>query len=215
MSLAKCKICRRAGQKLFLKGERCFSPKCAIVRRNYPPGVHGPQSKGRRITTEFGKQLAEKRKIQSAYLLSEKQFASYIKKGIALGREGLLQKLTLPDFVAQKLELRLDSAVFRTGFVVSRSVARHLVTHGHFLVNGERVDIPSYEVRVGDEVSVRSESMNLAPFSDLKVKLAVAKPSSWITLDKEKMSAKISGIPNLEETGFIGDINSVIGFYTR
>lgn len=215
MSLAKCKICRRAGQKLFLKGERCFSPKCAIVRRNYPPGAHGQSKKGRRVVSEFGKELMEKRKIQKSYHLSEHQFSNYIKKGIALSREGMLQKMTLGDFVAQKLESRLDSIVFRSGFCISRSVARHLVTHGHFTVNGRRVEVPSLEVSIGDEIAIRPESANFAPFKDLATRLKNFTPPSWISLDKEKLVGKVVSFPGLEEAALPGDINMVIGFYTR
>lgn len=209
----KCKICRRAGQKLFLKGERCFSPKCAMIRRPYPPGLHG--QKRRRAASSFGQQLAEKQKVRSSYHLSEQQFSRYIKEAIRRSKAAALGGVALGDFIARSLELRLDNAVFRSGFAFSRSVARHLVSHGHFLVNGRRVDVPSYALRKGDMIAVRPESLKLALFVNLAHQLKAASPPAWLEVDEKASACKILEDPSVETAALSGELSMVIEHYSR
>ena len=154
----KCKQCRRLGEKLFLKGERCNSPKCAMVKRNYPPGFHGP--KGRKRQTDYGLQLAEKQKVKKQYNILEKQLRLTLTK--AEKRTGDAGKNLL-----RLLELRLDNAIYRLGFASSRVQARQLVNHGHFTVNGKKVNIPSYQVREGEVIQVKERSQKSKAFKEL------------------------------------------------
>src|SRR4030043_988045 len=144
----KCKKCRRAGQKLFLKGERCYSQKCAMVKRPYPPGLHG---KRRSSLSEYGKQLLEKQKIRNTYGVLERQFKKYVLE--TKDKAGDKR-----EFLFKKLEKRLDNVIFRAGFAKSRTQARQTVSHGHVLVNSRRMNIPSYEVKVGDVISIKVKS---------------------------------------------------------
>ena len=146
---SKCKKCRRAGQKLFLKGDRCFGPKCAMVKRPQPPGIHGKRAR-RGGTSEYGKQLAEKQRLKIIYGLRERQFKKYVKEAMA-------KKGDSREILSRKLEMRLDNIIFRLGWARSRSLARQLVGHRHILVNGKRVNIPSYVVGLNDEVSFREK----------------------------------------------------------
>src|SRR5213083_2779548 len=149
---ARCRLCRREGMKLFLKGARCFSDKCAFERRGYAPGEHG---KGRRVKeTNYGQQLREKQKARRLYGMMEKQFRHFFAK--ASESRGVTGEVLL-----QMLERRIDNVVYRMGFAPSQSAARQLVRHGHFQVNGRKVDIPSYQVAAGDEVKVREKSKKL------------------------------------------------------
>ena len=141
----QCRICRREGQKLFLKGERCYTDKCSITRRNYAPGQHGQKKKK---LSEYGMQLREKQKTKAFYGVAEKQFRRYFE--IAESKKGITGEVLL-----QLLESRLDNVVYRLGYGSSRAQARMLITHGHFEVNGQKVDIPSYLVKAGDEIKVR------------------------------------------------------------
>jgi len=148
----KCKICRRAGEKLFLKGERCFTPKCSFERKPYSPGKRDSERKHRSTVTEFGTQLREKQKVRNVYRISEKQFANYVKRASE-------SKGNPSEKLFEELESRLDSTVYRLGFAKSRSESRQIVAHGHIMVNGRRVSIPSYEVRIGDKLTVRGGSV--------------------------------------------------------
>ena len=144
----QCRICRREGQKLFLKGSRCYSDKCSVTRRNYAPGEHG---QGKKKLSEYGTQLREKQKTRSFYGVGEKQFRKYFE--MAENKKGITGENLL-----QILESRLDNVVYRAGFGVSRAQARQLVNHGHFEVNGQKVDIPSYLIKAGDVISVRENA---------------------------------------------------------
>ncbi|MFH1460829.1 MAG: 30S ribosomal protein S4 [Patescibacteria group bacterium] len=203
---AKCKKCRRAGQKLFLKGERCFSQKCAMIRRPYPPGVHG-KSQRRRIS-EYGRQLAEKQKVRRVYGISEGQFKKYFK-------EIVKQKGDKGELLAQKLETRLDNVVFRLGWTSSRTLARQIVSHGHILVNGRKIDIPSYQVRKNDSVELKAKSKKSALFHNLKTILKKHELPVWLSLDKQKLKAEIKGEPTSEDMGRIGELNMIIEYYSR
>lgn len=180
---ANCRLCRREGQKMFLKGERCYSSKCAIERRNFPPGQHG---QGRRKQSEYGLQLREKQKCKRFYGLQETQFRNLFDK--ADRKKGITGENLLI-----LLETRLDNVVFRLGFAASRKEARQLVTHGHFTVNGKKVDIPSYEVKDGDVIKVKEKSTNSPKFKEIK-DMAITVPS-WMTVDTEKLEGKVVTVP--------------------
>ena len=201
-----CKLCRREGLKLFLKGDRCFSPKCAIEKRSYPPGVHGQR---RRVkVTNYGLQLREKQKMKRIYGVLERQFRKYFRmaerqKGIT--GEGLLRLL----------ERRLDNVVYRLGFSSSRAEARQLVNHGHFLVNGRRVDIPSYLVRSGDQVQVSGKSHELLA---IKAALEGAKKRglpSWLELDSQAMQGVVRALPAREDIVIPVQERLVVALYSK
>ena len=196
---------RALGEKLFLKGERCLSPKCAVVRRPYRPGVHGrKRSKGK--LSEFGQQLQEKQKLKLTYGLKETQFKHLFKE--AFKKSGSESSIVL-----EKLERRLDNVVFRLGFAVSRSITRQMVSHSHILVNNKRVNTPSYSVKIGDIISIKPKSKDLPLFKDLQDKIKKYEPPSWLSLDKEKLEGKIITMPSNIQTPF--NINLVVEYYSR
>jgi len=206
---AKCKICRRAGTKLFLKGEKCLSPKCPMVRRPYPPG-----QKGKRRPTplsEYGKQLREIQKLKSWYNLRERQFKKYVKE--VLAKRGKVEDLG--EILIRLLEKRLDNVIFRLGFATSRAQARQLVNHGHFLVNKRSVNIPSYQVRKGDVISIKPQKVKRANFQNLKNLLKKHNLPSWLRLDLEKLEGKVIGEPTLEEAAPPVEISSIFEYYSR
>ena len=186
---AKCRLCRRAGMKLFLKGQRCFTDKCAIERRAYAPGEHG---KSRRVKeTNYGVQLREKQKARRIYGILERQFRNYFTK--AAESKGVTGEALL-----QMLERRLDNIVFRLGFAANRSMARQLVRHRHLQVNGRTVDIPSFLVKPGDEVQVRERSRKLTVIaSSLEARKGQSAPE-WLELNTERMSGRVLNIPMRE-----------------
>jgi len=203
---AKCKKCRRAGQKLFLKGDRCFGQKCAMIRRPYPPGMHGKAF--RRRASEYGQQLAEKQKVRHTYGVSEQQFKKYLKE--IIGQKGNKEEL-----FAQKLESRLDNVVFRLGWARSRGLARQMVSHGHIVVNGRKVNIASYQVRKGDIIQIKEASKKKTLFGDLKTILKKYELPQWLSLDKQKLEGKVKGQPTLEDIGKVGELSMVIEYYSR
>lgn len=209
MSDPKCKICRRAGEKLFLKGAKCFTPKCSFERRPAPPGKPMSERKHRSSITEYGTQLREKQKIRNVYGMTEKQFHAYVKEATATKEGNPVHHLYA------KLERRLDNVVFRLGLAQSRAQARQIVSHGHFTVNKRRVTIPSYILDEKDVVSIREGSKSSLLFKDAKEKLDAGGKPNWITVDAPKLAATISGVPKYDkgETGF--DFASVIEFYSR
>ncbi|MGI6733729.1 MAG: 30S ribosomal protein S4 [Anaerovoracaceae bacterium] len=183
-----CRLCRREGQKLFLKGERCYSTKCAVDRRSYAPGQHG-QSRRVKIT-EYGLQLREKQKAKRFYGLMEAQFRNYFDK--ASKKAGLTGENLLI-----MLETRLDNVVFRMGFASSRKEARQLVTHNHFTVNGKKINIPSYQVSAGDVIKVREKSASSPKFKEIR-DMSISTPS-WISVDTDKLEGKVLAMPLREE----------------
>ncbi len=203
---AKCKKCRRAGQKLFLKGDRCLGQKCAMIRRPYSPGVHGKSFKKR--ASEYGLQLTEKQKIRNTYGISERQFKGYFK-------EISIQRGDKKELFAQKIESRLDNVVFRLGWACSRSLARQLVSHGHILVNGRKVNISSYQIKKEDIIQIKEGSKNNAIFKDLKTLLKKYELPKWLSLDKEKLEAKVISKPSLEDMSKIGELSMIIEYYSR
>ena len=184
---ANCRLCRREGQKLFLKGERCYSSTCALEKRNFPPGQHG---QGRKKVSEYGLQLREKQKTKRFYGLQETQFRNLFEK--AARKKGITGENLLI-----LLETRLDNVVFRLGFASSRKEARQLVTHGHFTVNGKKVNIPSYEVKAGDVIAVKAKSQSSPKFKEIK-DMTITVPS-WVTVDVEKLEGKVLNMPTRDE----------------
>ena len=204
---AKCKICRRAGEKLFLKGERCFTPKCAMVKRPYAPGRLESERKHRSSTSEFGTQLREKQKVRNLYGINERQFSNYVKRAMAEKGKNITGHLF------ENLELRLDNAIYRLGFVSSRALARQFVSHGHAIVNGKKITVPSYSLRVGDAISFRDGSKlnKLYPIAMERAKNYTS--PMWLNLNKETLSAEVMGKPKDIDTLF--NLQSVIEFYSR
>jgi small subunit ribosomal protein S4 len=209
MAISKCKICRRAGVKLFLKGERCFTPKCSMIRRPYPPG-----QKSKRKTpslSEFGKELKEKQKLKNLYHLRERQFKNYVKK--ILGKRGKVEDAS--DLLIKVLESRLDNVVFRLGFANSKIKARQLVSHSFFLVNGKPVNTPSFRLKKGNIVSVKPSKIKKAVFKDIKNIIKKNKPLTWLEINADKLEGKIIGEPSLAETAPPVEIASIFEFYSR
>ena len=184
---ANCRLCRREGQKLFLKGDRCYSSKCALEKRNYAPGQHG---QSRKKVSEYGLQLREKQKAKRFYGLQEKQFRNLFDK--AARKQGKTGENMLI-----LLETRLDNVVYRLGFASSRKEARQLVVHGHFTVNGKKATAPAMELKAGDVVKVKEKSTNSPKFKEVK-DMAITVPS-WMSVDVEKLEGKVVSVPTREE----------------
>ncbi|MCI6992207.1 MAG: 30S ribosomal protein S4 [Bacillota bacterium] len=184
---ANCRLCRREGQKLFLKGDRCYSTKCAMERRGYAPGQHG---QGRSKASDYALQLREKQKTKRFYGLQETQFRNLFDK--ADRKSGITGENLLI-----MLETRLDNVVFRLGFASSRKEARQLVNHGHFTVNGKKVNIPSYTVKPGDVIKVKEKSTNSPKFKEVK-EMTITVPE-WVSVDVEKLEGKVLSVPTREQ----------------
>jgi len=203
---ANCRLCRREGAKLFLKGRRCFTDKCAFEKRGYAPGQHGHFV--RRKISNYGIQLREKQKVRRTYGVLERQFRGYFEK--AAREKGITGENLL-----QLLERRLDNIVYRLGFAPSRKAGRQLVSNGHLMVNGRNVDIPSYLVKVGDLIQVREGSRNLAVIHD-SLKDAGRRPElSWLRLDKVKLQGEILQLPSREEIGMPFEEQLIVALYSK
>jgi small subunit ribosomal protein S4 len=204
-----CKLCRREGEKLFLKGERCFTPKCAVERRAYPPGQHGRMAQWQRSrTSDFGDQLRAKQKARRVYGVLERQFRRYYRQALkAPGLTGLT--------LLQILESRLDNVIYRLGYASSRAQARQLVTHGHFTVNGRRTDIPSMQIRPGDVVEVREGSRNKTLIKDLFAMAEERSIPEWVSRDVKKMSGSISRLPERSEIDANLNEQRIVEYYSR
>ncbi|OGZ23948.1 MAG: 30S ribosomal protein S4 [Candidatus Nealsonbacteria bacterium RIFCSPLOWO2_01_FULL_41_9] len=210
MPTNQCKTCRQQGQKLFLKGDRCFSAKCVFVKRAYPPGPKGKRR--RKQLSEYGRELREKQGLKKWYNLGEQQFKNYVKE--ILQKRGQNQK-DPAVLLVQVLEKRLDNIVFRLGFAKSRAQARQMVSHGYFSVNGKPTKIPSYQLRKNDTLQVRTKKTEKIMLQNLKPLLKKQKTPSWLELDAEKMEAKVIGEPNLEEAAPPAEIPTIFEFYSR
>ncbi len=197
---------RALGMKLFLKGERCNSPKCAMIRRPYKPGVHG-KSRRRKSQSEYGQQLLEKQRIKTSYGLKEAQMSRIFKS--ALSKTGG----AIGEIIVSLLERRLDNVIFRLGFASSRIVARQFISHGHFLVNGRKVTIPSLAVKSRDIISIKPASRNLLIFKELPNIIKKYEAPDWLVIDKEKLEGKVVSLPKNIEIPF--DINLVVDYYSR
>lgn len=200
-----CKLCRRDMMKLYLKGDRCYSDKCAVERRNYPPGQHG-QNRGK--LSDYGIQLREKQKIRRIYGLLEKQYKLYFKE--ADRQKGV----TGTNFLVL-LERRLDNTVYRLGFADSRSQARQLVLHNHFLVNGKKVNIPSYLLRPGDSVAVLEASRQLNVITESLEALPRRGLPPWLDLDKSKFEGVFKTLPTREDMNLPVQEQLVVEFYSK
>jgi small subunit ribosomal protein S4 len=208
-----CKLCRREGEKLYLKGERCFSPKCAFEKRSFAPGQHGKTSNrggnaSRTGQSDFARQLRAKQKARRVYGVLERQFRRYYET--ALGRRGLTGLNLL-----QILESRLDNVIFRLGFASSRSQARMLVTHGHFTVNGRRTDVPSMLLKEGDEIAIRDGSAKLTYFNDLPPLAEKRTSPAWLSRDLKKMAGSISRFPERMEIDGTLNEQLIVEYYSR
>lgn len=201
----KCRLCRREGTKLFLKGDRCFSPKCPIDKKGaVPPGAHGHRRRGRRLS-EYGIRLREKQKLKRVYGMTEKQFKKYVS-------QAKRTKIETGQVLFQLLESRLDNVVYRLGFAPGRAAARQLVVHNHILVNGKKVDIPSYQMRSGQVVSLRQKSLKAQPIATVLKKEKIEIPE-W--LERKGPAGKMKRLPTREEVG--EDINErlIVEYYSR
>ncbi|MEF9894620.1 MAG: 30S ribosomal protein S4 [Clostridia bacterium] len=201
-----CRLCRREGTKLFLKGDRCYGPKCAVGKRPTPPGEHG-QARQRKVS-EYGMQLREKQKARRAYGMMETQFHRYFEKAEA-------QKGITGENLLVMLERRLDNVVYRLGFGDSRPMARQLVRHGHILVNGNKVSIPSYLVDVNDVITVRAKSAESVRFKALREGGAGRVVPKWLTLEKAELKATVSAMPRREDIDLTIQEHLVVELYSR
>jgi len=202
---ASCRLCRREGAKLYLKGDRCYSDKCAFTRKGYPPGAHG---QSRPKISEYGLQLREKQKTRRIYGVMEKQFRRYFKE--ADRRKGITGEILL-----QILESRLDNIVYRMGLARSRADARQLIRHGHYTVNGRKVNIPSYLTKPGDVIAVREKSKNSALFKELAEWGAAQGTVNWLEVDRENMSGKVLRLPSREELDVPISEHLIVELYSR
>lgn len=205
----KCKLCRRAGERLFLKGERCYSPKCAMVKNPTPPGQHGTRKKGRRNASAFGAELREKQKIRLLYGLSETQLGNYA-SAAKKRKTGVMA-----DNLVESLEQRLDNAVFRAGFGISRSISHNLVTYGHMTLNGKPVSMPSLRIKKGDIIGIRVQSAPLGLFKDVDERFKKYVPPKWIEVDKTAKTATVIGVPTREDSQINQDLKLVVQYYSR
>jgi len=202
---AVCRLCRREKDKLYLKGDRCYSDKCAVVRHAYAPGEHG---QARQKFSEYGQQLREKQKARRIYGVMEKQFRRYFKE--ADRRRGVTGEVLL-----QLLESRLDNMVFRLGLARSRNEARQLINHGHFEVNGRKVDIPSYLVKPGDLVAVRENRKNKAVFKEIAETREQMETVDWLEMDHEKLQGRVQRIPQRDEIDVPVTEHLIVELYSR
>ncbi len=199
---ASCRLCRREGDKLFLKGQRCYSNKCSVARRSFAPGQHG---QGRKKVSEYGVQLREKQKTKRFYGLLEKQFHSTFERADRLkGKTG--------DNLLALLELRMDNVVYRMGFAASRAEARQLVTHGHFVVNGKKMDIPSITMKVGDVVAVRESSRKSPKFVDLT---NVRPVPAWLSFNAETLTGSLVQLPTREDVDIQVKETLIVELYSK
>ena len=200
-----CRLCRREGAKLFLKGDRCYSGKCAFVKRPTPPG---DQKKGRRgKVSEYGLQLREKQKVKRAYGMLESQFEKYYYIAERMkGKTG--------ENLLRLLESRLDNVVFRLGLGESRAQARQLVLHGHILINGSKVDIPSYFVSEGDEITVRKKSADSEKFKEIRESDARPMPS-WLTMDNANLTGRVVALPAREDIDLTIEEHLIVEYYSK
>jgi small subunit ribosomal protein S4 len=205
----KCKICRREGEKLFLRGERCLSPKCAMIKRPYAPGMES--KKKRKSSSEYGKELREKQKLKRWYNLRERQFAAYVEK--AFQKRGKSEDTGA--ILIKELESRLDNVVYRMGLGASRIQARQIVSHGHFLVNGKKIDVPSYHVRKGDVIGVKPGSLKSTFFKNSSTTMKKQAVPSWLQVDAEKLQVKIIGNATMADANVPAEVSMIFEYYSR
>ena len=203
---AVCRLCRREGMKLFLKGPKCFTDKCAIEKRNFAPGQHGKDRRAKVVG--YGLQLREKQKTKRMYFVLETQFRTYYEK--AASKSGVTGELLL-----QQLERRLDNVVYRLGFGISRRQARQVVRHGHVAVNGRKVNIPSFQVKVGDEIIIRESSHKL-PILELAKEFASHQPvPAWLEVDRDAYKGRIIALPKREDISAPVNEQLIVELYSK
>jgi small subunit ribosomal protein S4 len=205
----ECKKCRRVGTKLFLKGEKCESQKCPMIKKPYAPGQKPKRRKGH--VSQYGKELLEKQKLRHWYDLKEKQFSRYVTSVIK--KQSKVEPAG--DQLLRKMESRFDNMVYRAGLATSRSQAKQLIVHGFFHINGKPVDRSSYRVKTGDVIAVRPGKKKKIIFEEFSIKMKNFTPPSWIALDVAKMEAKITGEVIIEDINPPVEISSVFEFYSR
>ena len=205
---AACRLCRREGIKLFLKGDRCLTDKCAIDKRNFVPGEHGKSHFRRRQLIGYGQQLREKQKVKRMYGVLENQFRRYFRK--AETRKGVTGEILL-----QLLESRLDNVAFRLGFASSRPQARQFVLQSHILVNGNKVNIPSYQVKKGDEISILQKSRKNPLILSAVEGIAGKGVPDWLSLDRENLSGQVMEIPSLDAIGVPIEVSLIVELYSK
>ena len=203
---AVCRLCRREGIKLFLKGTKCFTDKCPIEKRNFAPGQHGKDRKAKIVG--YGLQLREKQKAKRIYFTQEGQFRNYFEK--AARTKGVTGEVLL-----QQLERRLDSVVLRMGLGISRRQARQLVRHGHISVNGRKVNIPSYQVAVGEEIAIREASKKLPILERAKEFAGHANPPNWIEIDRDNFKGRITALPKREDIQLPVNEQLIVELYSK
>ncbi len=202
-----CRMCRRDGTKLFLKGAKCFTEKCPVEKRNFPPGQHG-QSKKQKKVVGYGLQLREKQKAKRIYFTLETQFRAYYQK--ASNRTGVTGELLL-----QQLETRLDNVCYRLGLATSRRQARQVVRHGHVQVNGRKVNIPSFQCKVGDEIAVREGSKALVVLEESKNFASGQRPVPWLDINRDNYSGKVIAMPNRADVNLPVNEQLIVELYSK
>lgn len=203
-----CRLCRREGMKLFLKGERCYSPKCSYEKRTYPPGMHGKKGTFKRKVSDFSLQLREKQKARRVYGVQERQFRRYFRTAVRVkGMTGIT--------LLQILERRLDNVVYRMGLADSRAQARQLVLHGHFSVNGHNHDIPSYLVQVGDVIEVRPGSRSNGYFKAVADRLGERSIPAWLEFDGNRMAGRVLAAPDRQTVDVPMNEQLIVEYYSR
>jgi len=201
-----CRLCRRDGTKLFLKGPKCFSEKCPIEKRNFPPGQHGQTRKAKIVG--YGLQLREKQKAKRIYFALEGQFRAYYEK--ATRRQGVTGELLL-----QQLETRLDNVAYRLGYALSRRQARQVVRHGHVQVNGRKVNIPSFQVKVGDEITIREASKKLVLLETARAFASGQNSVQWLQIDRDNFSGKVIALPKREDVNLPVNEQLIVELYSK
>ena len=203
---AVCRLCRREGMKLFLKGAKCFTDKCPIEKRNFAPGQHGKDRKAKIVG--YGLQLREKQKAKRMYFAQEGQFRNYFER--AARSRGVTGELLL-----QQLERRLDNVVYRLGFAVARRQARQIVRHGHVTVNGRKVDIPSYQVNAGDEIAIREKSNKLVVVEGAKEFASHQAPPNWLQVDRDAYKGRVLALPKREDINLPINEQLIVELYSK
>jgi small subunit ribosomal protein S4 len=202
-----CRLCRRDGTKLFLKGAKCFTEKCPVEKRNFPPGQHG-QSKKQKKVVGYGLQLREKQKAKRIYFTLETQFRAYYQK--AANKTGVTGELLL-----QQLETRLDNVAYRLGFATSRRQSRQIVRHGHLQVNGRKVNIPSFQCKVGDEIAIREGSKALVVLEESKNFASGQRPVPWLDINRDAFSGKVIAMPNRADVNLPVNEQLIVELYSK
>jgi small subunit ribosomal protein S4 len=203
---AVCRLCRREGMKLFLKGAKCYTDKCPIEKRNFAPGQHGKDRKAKIVG--YGLQLREKQKAKRMYFAQEGQFRNYFER--AARSKGVTGELLL-----QQLERRLDNVVYRLGFAVARRQARQIVRHGHVTVNGRKVDVPSYQVSAGDEIAIREKSNKLVVVEGAKEFASHQAPPNWLQVDRDAYKGRVLALPKREDINLPINEQLIVELYSK